>query len=231
MYRIAIQIKELISSNVTSALDSASNPTKMLGLLYREVEEALIGLTGEMTRARRQQKRLKSELTQAELREADWSDRARIAMDNGREDLARQALHAREDCRAGIERLRQDIDKLGADLAEMEAAGSQLEAKRRDVKQRIADQMAVDGDAGGKSSVGGYGSRSERRMDHIDNLEQRTAFATEDSAVCRGNVGVEREIEEMRRTRTVEEELAALRDGAAAGNPAAQKGAKRSKAA
>ena len=237
MFRIAIQVKELISSNVTSALDGASNPAKMLGRLQREIEEALIGLTGEMSKARRQKDRLEAELTQAELREADWGDKAKIAMDNKREDLARQALLAREDCRAGIERLKQDIEKLSADIAEMEAAVSELEDKREDVKQRLSDQMAADGNASGKSGGGsGYASRTERRMDHIENLEKRTEFATEDSATCRGNAGVEREIEEMRRERKVEEELAALRDsGSAKKAPAkkapAKKGGKRTKAA
>jgi phage shock protein A len=234
MFRIAIQVKELISSNVTSALDGASNPAKMLGRLQREIEEALIGLTGEMSKARRQKDRLEAELTQAQLREADWSDKAKIAMDNDREDLARQALLAREDCRAGIERLKQDIEKLSADIGEMEAAVSELEDKRADVKQRLSDQMAADGNASGKSGgSSGYASRTERRMDHIENLEKRTELATEESAVCRGNAGVEREIEEMRRERKVEEELAAMREGggAKAAKAPAKKGGKRSKAA
>lgn len=233
MFRIAIQVKELISSNVTSALDGASNPAKMLARLQAEIEEALIGLTGEMSKARRQKDRLEAELTQAELREADWGDKARIAMDNGREDLARQALNAREDCRAGIDRLKQDIDKLSAELDEMQAAERELEAKREEVKQRHADQRAADGNASGRSGGTGYSSRTERRMDHIENLEKRTAFATEDGAACRGNASVEREIEEMRRERQIEEELAAMRGtgSSAAKKAPAKKGAKRTKAA
>ena len=65
MFRIAVQVRELISSNVTSALDSASDPAKMLGRLQREIDEALIGLTGERTKARRQAERLETELGQA----------------------------------------------------------------------------------------------------------------------------------------------------------------------
>ena len=232
MFRIAIQVKELISSNVTTALDGASNPAKMLARLQREIEEALIGLTGEMSKARRQKDRLEAERTQAELREADWSDKAKIAMDNDREDLARQALNAREDCRAGIERLAQDIEKLAADMGEMDAAVSELEAKRDDVKQRLADQLAADGDASGRmGGRTGYASRTERRMDHIDNLAKRTEFATEDSQVCRGNASVEREIEEMRRSRKIDEELAAMRGGDSAKLGKARKSGKNTKAA
>ena len=233
MFRIAIQVKELISSNVTSALDGVSDPAKMLARLQREIEEALIGLHGELSRARRQKDRLETELAQAHQREEDWSDKARIAMDNNREDLARQALMAREDCRAGNERLKQDIERLASDISEMEAAERELETKRVDVRQRHADQLAADGNASGKSAGNGYASRAERRMDHIETLEKRTAFATEASNTGRGNASVEREIEEMRRDRKIEEELAALRESDAGNSTKspAKKSGKRTKAA
>ena len=233
MFRIAIQVKELISSNVTSALDGVSNPAKLLARLQREIEEALVSLHGELSRARRQKERLEAELTQAELCEADWGDKAKIAMGHEREDLARQALNAREDCRAGIERLKQDIERLQADITEIEAAERELEAKREDVRQRHADQCAADGNASGKSGNTAFANRTERRMDHIETLEKRTAFATEGSAVCRGNASVEREIEEMRRDRKIDEELAAMRESGSAQTKKApaKKGGKRSKAA
>ncbi|MBX7539812.1 PspA/IM30 family protein [Qipengyuania sphaerica] len=232
MFRIAIQTRELISSNVSSALDAASNPAKLLARLQREIEEALIGLHGELSKARRQQERLHTELTQAELREADWSDKAKIAMDADREDLARQALIAREDCRGGIARLKQDIGRLNVDIAEMQAAERELEAKREDVRQRHADQKAADGYASGSGGDNsGYAKRTERRMDRIETLEKRTDFATETGGNCRGNASVEREIEEMRRERQIEEELAALRTGTPFKKTPAKKGGKRGKAA
>ena len=216
MFRIAIQVRELISSNVTSALDGASNPAKLLARLQREIEEALIGLAGETTKARRQQERLKADLVQANAQEADWGAKARVAMDNGREDLARQALHAREDSRGKIAQLKQDIARLDADMTEMQEAEIQLEAKRDDVRKRLADQLAADGNASASAPRGGFASRTERRMDHIADLEKRTAFATEDDAVGRGNASVDREIEEMRRERLVDDELAAMRSAAPA---------------
>lgn len=227
MFRIAIQVRELISSNVTSALDAASDPAKLLGRLQREIEEALIGLTGERTRARRQAERLEAELLQAGARELDWGDKARIAMDAGREDLARQALLAREDCRAGIARVEQDIERLASEIGEMDSAMQQLEAKRDDVRKRLADQLAAEGNASGNVTKGGFAQRTERRMDHIADLEKRTEFATEDSLASRGNAAVEREIEEMRRARSVDAELAAMRGSAA--KPATGKGGKKAK--
>ncbi len=226
MVHIAIRVRELVSSNVSSAIDSASNPAKMLAHLQREIEDTLIGLHGDIAKARRQKERKQAEVDKAGWTESDWSDKAQVAMDHGREDLARQALMAREDCRSSIDALGKDIEALNANIAEMEDAERQLEAKREDVRQRLADQRAADG----KSGTAAPASRTERRMDRIDALEKRTAFATEEAANDCTNASVEREIDEMRQSRKIEEELAAMRPGKAAAKPA-KKPAKRKKTA
>lgn len=225
MAHIAIRVRELVSSNVSRAIDSASDPAKMLGHLQREIEEALIGLHGDIAKARRQKERKQSECDKAGWTLSDWDDKAKVAMDHGREDLARQALMAREECRSSIEAMEKDVQGLAADIAEMEDAERQLEAKREDVRKRHADQRAADG----KSGPAAPANRTERRMDHIDALERRTAFATEESAKDCANASVEREIEEMRRARKIDEELAAMKSDEKA--KPAKKGGKRSKAA
>lgn len=232
MVRIAIKVRELVSSNVSSALDSASNPAKMLANLQREIEEVLIDLHGDIAKARRLKERKQAEIEKGRWAEADWGDKAKLAMDHGREDLARQALMAREDCRTSIEATEREILQLEEDIAQMEEAERQLEAKRADVRRRHADQRAADDTSGDKASA----SRTERRIDHIDSLEKRTAFATEDSKGACTNASVEREIEEMRRERKVEEDLAALRGvsedkKARAKKSSAKKGGKRTRAA
>lgn len=214
MFRVAIQVKEIIASNLTNALDGVISPAKMLRQLRREVEEAIIALQGELTRARRRHERLEAERAQAESRAADWSEKAKIAMDHRREDLARQALLAREDCRNGLVALGTEIATSAGDMADMEQALDQLEAKRIETRQRLADQLAADGerkDSGGESE---FAQRIDRRMDYIARMEQRTNFAADDAAPCRRNAAVEREIEEMRHNRAVDGELAAMREQA-----------------
>lgn len=224
MFRIAIQIKELISSNVTSAIESASNPAKMLTLLQREIEESIITLTGEHTRVTQTKRRLEASLTQHELREADWSDKAKTAMDHGREDLARQALLAREDCRQTMARLKDEIAAADANLAEIDAAVRELEVKRDETRAQAKAQMAAD-EAARAGSGGGFASRAEAHLNRINTLGQRANFAAEDEAPLRTNASVEREIEEMRRASAIEAELAALKAGAPA--PAKKAAAKK----
>ena len=212
MVRIAIQVKELISSNLTSALDGATNPVKMLAQLQREIEEALISLTGDISKTRRQKDRLDAEQVRAQSRIAEWNEKAKIAMDHQREDLARQALLAREDCRAGLEEIKQDIATLEEELVAMHEAEIQLEAKRDSVRARMADLRAADGNASGIAARSGDSDRVSKRMQHIEELEKRTDFATDDQDFRSRNASVDREIEEMSRDRAVDEELAAMRE-------------------
>jgi len=135
MLHVAVQIKELISSNVTSAVEAASNPFKMLMNLQREIEEAIISLQRERTLASQRKTRLEAQLTQQELLEASWSDKAKTAMNHDREDLARQALMAREDCAAAITKIKDDIATADADLSEIDSAMAELEAKREDIQR------------------------------------------------------------------------------------------------
>lgn len=213
MFRVAIQIKELISSNVTSAIEAASNPAKMLTLLQREIEESIISLTGEHTRVTQNKRRLEALLTQHDLKEADWGDKAKTAMDHHREDLARQALLAREDCRLEIARLKSEIEAADASLGEIEAAIGELEAKREEARAQAKAQMAAD-EAARAGSPGGASSRAEAHLNRINTLGQRAQFATEDEASSRSVASVDREIEEMRRASAIEAELAALKAAA-----------------
>jgi phage shock protein A len=214
MFRVAIQIKELISSNVTSAIETASNPAKMLTLLQREIEESIISLTGDRTRVTQNKRRLEASLTQHALKEADWGDKAKIAMDHGREDLARQALLAREDCRQAIARLKNEIAAADASLAEIEAAIRELEAKREETRAQAKAQAAAD-EAARAGASGGAASRAEAHLGRINTLSQRAQFATEDEASARSNASVESAIEEMRRASAIEAEMEAMRMAAA----------------
>ncbi len=211
MLRVAIQLKDIIASNVTSAIDAASNPAKMLHRLQREIEESIMALEGERSSVLRRRAQLEAQLTQNELREAAWSDKAKVAMDNGNEDLARQALMAREDCRELVEQIKSDMAQTTSDLSEIEEAIRELEVKREDARERVKDQAAADE----RSGSGGAPSKTDEQLDRISQLERRTEFATEEVAQSRGHAAVNREIEEMRRKTAIDAELEALRDGSA----------------
>lgn len=214
MFRVAIQVKDLISSNVTAALEAASNPVKMLNKLQREIEEAIIVLEGERTRTQQKLKRHEAALTQNQMREADWGEKARTAMDHDREDLARQALMAREDCRETMADLMQNIETAKAELKEIDAAVKELEAKREETREQMQAQSAADGCGGTSGDT--KQSKAEKTLGRIAGLEKRAEFASEDYTSERSAANVDRELDDMRRQRSVDAEMEALEGGAKA---------------
>src|SRR6187399_2722398 len=103
MLHFVVQVNQLVSSNLTSMVTAASNPVKMLGLFQRQLQEYVITLQGDLSRARRRQERLASQALELDFAAADWTDKAQVAMDHKREDLARAALLTREQTLADAE--------------------------------------------------------------------------------------------------------------------------------
>ena len=214
MMHVVVQVRDLILSNVTSVVSSASNPAKMLTRLKKEIEGAIISLQREHTLVDQRISRLEAKITQAELREADWSDKAKTAMDHGREDLARQALIAREDCTTQLAELKDDLDVAQSEKEQIKEAMTELEAKRADVREQERDQQAADADNAPSGTPGRAARKADAHLSRIAEMETRTGFATEDTAEKRQHASVDQEIDAMRRDSKIDAELAAMKDAA-----------------
>ena len=216
MFHIAVQIKELVSSNVTSLVENASNPEKMLRLLRRELEEGIISLQGDLTRSQRRVERLEAEIDQLDLRQADWTEKARFAVEKKREDLARSALLARETTRSDLAAKQAEREQTAADVSEIAAAMATLEDKLAETRTQLEEAVRVSASAAGKplDSV----SATERRMERIAALEKRAQFAAEGRTQV-SDAAIEAEIAELDRNARIDAELAELK-GAAKAAPA-----------
>ncbi len=181
MIHVAVRVRELVSSNIDAMLNKAANPAKALGLLRSEVEETLISLHSELTMTRRQQERTQSHSEKLEAEAETWTGKAQIAVDHGREDLARAALLARQNGMADAAAIKEEADQLARDVAELEAAIADLDAKRADITARAAEMTSGAATVKSGSIADAEVSRTTRRLDRIDELERRIAFGAENS--------------------------------------------------
>jgi phage shock protein A len=212
MKNLAVRARELLSSNVDTLLDKATNPAKMLGLLLTEVEENLIDLHGDLAKAVRAEKRL---VAQAERTASDaegWTAKAKVAVDHGREDLARAALLARESGRQEAAELAAEAEAAGEEVNTIEAAIAEMDAKRRDVLARMRDIAPAAGGEAAKDS------KTDARMDRIDALERRVGFGTADGP---SQAAIGAEIADLEKASALDAELAAMK--APAKKPARKK--------
>lgn len=184
----------------------------MLRLLQSEIEETLIALHGDAAKAKRQRERMEDSATRLAAAAEEWTGKAKIAIDHGREDLARAALLTREAERAKAADAAAAAEALAKQIEDAAAVIADLEAKRTAITARIAEltkaEMAAPAAPAGDTHV-------DRRIDRIEALERRAGFA-EGAAETPTPTSLDDEIASLQKASAIEAELAALKAAAPA---------------
>ena len=142
---IFTRFRDIVSANINAMLDRAEDPEKMIKLMIREMEDTLVELkascAGVMADARKVQRRSE----EAERRASEWQQRATLAVDKGRDDLAREALHQKRRHRRLAESLSKESTELTALIDQYHEDIRQLEDKLKSAreKQRLLIQRHV----------------------------------------------------------------------------------------
>ena len=126
------RLKDIINSNRNSMLDAAEDPDKLIRLMIQEMEDTLVEVKANCAGAIAARKRAERAVATAESGTATWEQRARLAIEKGREDLAREAIrerrrleelrdaHAKEvsGCDEVVARYKEDIGAVEAKLVD-----------------------------------------------------------------------------------------------------------------
>lgn len=130
------RLKDIINSNLNAMLDAAEDPDKLIRLMIQEMEDTLVEVKANCAGAIAARKRAERAVATAETAIATWEERARLAIEKGREDLAREAIRERrrlEDLRDAHAKEVTGCDEIVARYKEDIAA---VEAKLVDARQR-----------------------------------------------------------------------------------------------
>ena len=126
------RLKDIINSNLNAMLDAAEDPDKLIRLMIQEMEDTLVEVKANCAGAIAARKRAERAVTSAETAIVTWEERARLALEKGREDLAREAIrerrrledlrdaHAKEatGCEEVVARYKEDIGAVEAKLVD-----------------------------------------------------------------------------------------------------------------
>jgi phage shock protein A len=152
---IFTRLRDIVSSNLNAILDHAEDPEKMVRLMIQEMEDTLIEVKSNCAGVIADQKRLQRLIDAARADVADWEAKARLAVEKGRDDLARAALveKKRHDLRVeGLERemeaARTAVAGFKEDIAALEAKLADAREKQRSIIQRRAAAVSRKTTAG-----------------------------------------------------------------------------------
>ncbi|MGH0052024.1 MAG: PspA/IM30 family protein [Sphaerochaetaceae bacterium] len=133
---------DIVNANINSLLDKAEDPEKMIKLMMQEMEDTLIELKSSC--AAKMASRAKTERTYKEALSAveRWQSRAELAINKGREDLAREALLEKKQVKATLDQLKEELATYDEVIKTAKGEINQIEDKLATVKQKY--QMMVE---------------------------------------------------------------------------------------
>ena len=148
----------LIRSNINDAIAKAENPEKMLNQILLDMRDQLAKAKQEVAVAIADERKLKAQAEEEQKHAAEWEGRAVLAIREGRDDLAKQALLRQQEHTeravmyaetwqkqaAETERLKESLRALNDKIEEAKRKKNLLVAKqkRAQAQQRIHETMA-----------------------------------------------------------------------------------------
>jgi phage shock protein A len=106
---IFTRFRDIISSNINAMLDRAEDPEKLIKLMIREMEDTLVELKSSCAAVIAGTNKLRRRLGEIQSREDLWKHRAGLAVDKGRDDLAKEALGEKRRFADMAESIRQEL--------------------------------------------------------------------------------------------------------------------------
>ncbi|MEM1035409.1 MAG: phage shock protein PspA [Pseudomonadota bacterium] len=223
------RLGDIINSNINAMLDGAENPEKIARLMIQEMEDTLVEVRTAAARAMADKKEMEREIAHYTQVREDWEAKAGLAVDKGREDLARGALIAKQKAESEIvrreeamalaeeafEKRQDDLTRLQAKLDEAKAKHRSLMMRREAAEQRIRVRTQT------------YDTRVDDALARYSNIERKVdemeAYA---DTIRGGEPTLEAQFAELERSDVIEAELEALKK---ARSKAATKAAKAEK--
>jgi len=130
------RMNDIINSNLTSLLDRAEEPEKIIRLVIQEMEDTLVEVRSDAARTIAAKKKQQRRIDRLSDEIVEWERKAELAVSKGREDLARAALNEKNSLEQGVELLTREMEELEIQLSKLNVDIGNLQKKLDDAKAR-----------------------------------------------------------------------------------------------
>jgi len=182
------RLSTLIRSNINDLISRAENPERMLSQLIVDMRSQLAKAKQQVAAAIADEKRLGAQVDQEKQSAEEWERRAVLAVQEGRDDLAKQALlRHNEHAQAALQlhdtwvKHREETEKLKGSLRQLNDRIEEAKRKkniliarqkRAEAHKRIQETMSSIGDQGVFETF-------ERMAEQIEHEERKLIAAAE----------------------------------------------------
>jgi phage shock protein A len=133
---IFTRFRDIISANINAMLDKAEDPEKLIKLMIREMEDTLVEIKASCAGVMAEGKKIGRQLEEAQSREEQWRERAELAVNKARDDLAREALVEKRRYTDRSDALKRQLEECESLVAQYQDDIRQLEEKLGTARER-----------------------------------------------------------------------------------------------
>ncbi len=207
------RIHDIFSSNVNHALDKLEDPSKMIRYTIVEMENSLSKAKKSAAETISNIKTREVELKTAKEAESRWDVRAQLAVKNGKDDMAREAIAEKQKAAAKAQSLETEISelrnisasqeaqivKLTEKLEEVKSKERTLAARAEHAKERIKIEKQIS-----STDCGAAIKRFNEMEEKVERLEAQAMVAAKNYesenkfTEMESNAEVDRELEELK---------------------------------
>ncbi|HEY9710906.1 MAG TPA: PspA/IM30 family protein [Oculatellaceae cyanobacterium] len=130
------RIMRVIRANLNSLIGQAEDPEKILEQTVEDMQQDLIQLRQAVAQAIATQKRTERQASQAESTAQEWYNRAQLALSNGDENLARDALTRRKSYQETAKVMRNQLTQEAGIVTKLKENMRSLEGKISEAKTK-----------------------------------------------------------------------------------------------
>lgn len=162
------RIGDIAKSNINDLLDKAEDPEKMVKQIIIDMQKELNVATQNYGKAKSSEMLAKRQLDNAKKISQDWENKAKAALSQGNQELAREALSRKVKADEDIAGYQQMYDSISAQTQEIGNQVDELKNKLNDAKSRQAMLIARSNMADTKKSL----AKSQGNFDGSSALEK-----------------------------------------------------------
>lgn len=130
------RVTDIINSNINSMLDKAEQPEKMIRMIITEMEETLVEVRSMAAKTIAEQKSLVRQIGTLDKQASNWNDKAQLAVEKGRDDLARAALIEKNNCQQQAQELQAQQKIIDENLMAIQNDSQRLQDKLIEARAR-----------------------------------------------------------------------------------------------
>jgi len=211
---IFTRFMDIVNSNINALLDKAEDPEKMIRLMMQEMEDTLVDLKSSCAAKIASRARAIREQADYQKKVTRWIERAQLAVEKGRDDLAKEALIEKKEAQSGLDESNREVEHLNQIIDECKNNIVLIEDKLQIVIQKHKTLLRRGKEAKEKTKVNkvmgdASGSGVITRFNNLENRIDRMESDAEMSGF--GSSSLESEFSKLEAGEDVDDELAELK--------------------